>query len=569
MMAAAGANLVAWSLQAALVVAAAALVSTVLRPGAPGLRYAWWRLVALGCVALPWLQPHRDEPAPSAGPASDVGAAVVESISLPGDAVAAALPSSLWWPALAVAAAGLTLRLVWLALGASRLRRLRREGAPAPPADHATLQSRLGTRADVRYLDTIDRPVTFGLRRPVVLLPSSLAASPVEIRDAVIAHELWHVRRRDWAWLLVEEGARAVLWWHPAWWWLISRIQLAREELVDALTVASTGRRRAYLQALARFSDPSPLHPAPAFAWRRHLLHRMRLVAREDPMTARRLVLTTLVATLFVGTASWIGVSRFPLVASPLAAQIATAPGPHERAAYPVTPENPVPRRVHSVAPDPVDLPEGFGTTQITLRVTLDHAGVPVEVRFLALSSRYETRNVHVAGQRPASIAVSTLTPPEGGSREADGVAALHAIDAMVHAAVRAVSQWRYDAPSQAPIAFDTTVGFGPDGTAGSPAGWADGALRVGGNVAPPRKVVDARPIYPPDARAAGISGIVIAEIRIASNGRVEAARIVRSIPELDQAALDAIHQWEFTPVLMNGQAVPVLMTVTVQFSLQ
>jgi periplasmic protein TonB len=60
----------------------------------------------------------------------------------------------------------------------------------------------------------------------------------------------------------------------------------------------------------------------------------------------------------------------------------------------------------------------------------------------------------------------------------------------------------------------------------------------------------------------------VILETLIGANGRVEDARVLRSIPLLDQAALDAVRQWEFTPTLLNGNPVPVIMTTTVQFSL-
>jgi protein TonB len=64
------------------------------------------------------------------------------------------------------------------------------------------------------------------------------------------------------------------------------------------------------------------------------------------------------------------------------------------------------------------------------------------------------------------------------------------------------------------------------------------------------------------------VQGVVILETLIGANGRVEDARILRSIPLLDQAALDAVRQWEFTPTLLNGNPVPVIMTTTIQFSL-
>lgn len=93
--------------------------------------------------------------------------------------------------------------------------------------------------------------------------------------------------------------------------------------------------------------------------------------------------------------------------------------------------------------------------------------------------------------------------------------------------------------------------------------------VRVGGNIRVPTKTKDVRPIYPPDARAAGIQGVVIIEAVIDPAGTVASARVLRSIPMLDQAAVDAVKQWEFMPTLLNGVAVPVIMTVTVNFMTQ
>jgi protein TonB len=93
--------------------------------------------------------------------------------------------------------------------------------------------------------------------------------------------------------------------------------------------------------------------------------------------------------------------------------------------------------------------------------------------------------------------------------------------------------------------------------------------VRVGGNIKPPQKVKHINPIYPPIAQSARVQGIVIIEATIGPNGKVQDARVLRSIPLLDQAALDAVRQWEFTPTLLNGVPVPVIMTVTVQFTLQ
>jgi len=93
--------------------------------------------------------------------------------------------------------------------------------------------------------------------------------------------------------------------------------------------------------------------------------------------------------------------------------------------------------------------------------------------------------------------------------------------------------------------------------------------LRVGGNISPPTKIRDVRPEYPPVAFDAGVMGVVIVEVTVDGKGLVVNTKVLRSVPLLDQAALDAVKQWQFTPTLLNGSPVPVIMTVTVNFTLQ
>ena len=92
--------------------------------------------------------------------------------------------------------------------------------------------------------------------------------------------------------------------------------------------------------------------------------------------------------------------------------------------------------------------------------------------------------------------------------------------------------------------------------------------VRVGSTVRQPVKLRGVDPAYPPMAQTARIQGIVIIEATLTPEGRVANARILRSVPLLDQAALDAVRTWEYTPTLLNGVPVPVIMTVTVQFTL-
>ena len=93
--------------------------------------------------------------------------------------------------------------------------------------------------------------------------------------------------------------------------------------------------------------------------------------------------------------------------------------------------------------------------------------------------------------------------------------------------------------------------------------------VRVGGDIKRPEIVKKVDPIYPPIAKAARVSGMVIIEATIARDGSIKDARVIRSVPMLDQAALDAVTQWRYTPTLLNGQPVEVIMSVNVTFAIQ
>lgn len=84
-----------------------------------------------------------------------------------------------------------------------------------------------------------------------------------------------------------------------------------------------------------------------------------------------------------------------------------------------------------------------------------------------------------------------------------------------------------------------------------------------------PRKIQDVAPAYPEIARRANVEGTVIIEAVIGVDGGVRDARVLRSVPLLDRAALDAVKQWRYAPTRLGGVAVPVIVTVTVQFRLQ
>jgi protein TonB len=251
------------------------------------------------------------------------------------------------------------------------------------------------------------------------------------------------------------------------------------------------------------------------------------------------------------------------------AQDIRTSPGPVEKSAKAITPENPIPRRIFSVPPAyPAEARAVDAVALVTLRVTLDRSGRIAEIR------RMNNPMVMVA---PGTSSTPAMLQSVG--------------EALVASAISALSQWQYEAPADGPISFNVAFNFRPgvettstqDGRtpAGLPAGavsgslpaqppWpaAVGAVRVGGAVRAPAMTRRVHPVYPPIAQSARVQGVVILEALVGEDGRVRDARVLRSIPLLDQAALDAVRQWEYEPVLLNGAPVPIIMTVTVQFTL-
>jgi TonB family protein len=559
------ADLFALSAQLACVIAVAGLLSLAVRIDRAGLRYQYWRGVLLFCVLIPWLQGR--ESAAHAVETAATRPLPAGALLLVSSVDVAAQPPGVGWLRVAVwiVAAGVALRLAYVGLGLVRLSRWRRSGQVDVAGGHDDIQRALGTSAELRYVSA-GQPVTWGVWRPVVLLPESLLSQPAEIQRAVVSHELLHVRRRDWLWVLGEELLRAVFWFHPGIWWLVARVRLAREEAVDEFTVRVTGERRAYLEALLAFADATPLAPGAAFGRPRYLFRRMTLISKEAVMSSRRVVMSFAVLVFGVIAGSRYVVMAFPLMQRPGVIQppaqpsTASEPGSLEKSAKAITAENPIPRRTYSVMPRNPANP-GAIPLAVTLRITINSLGRVGEVRAWP-------------SQNPA------------------------ALDAFVKAATEAVRQWIYEPPAEAPVSFNVTFVFAQGSDArvaayGSPIE-TDGVgiappppppppappwvregvtigtpVRIGGEIKPPIKTKDVRPAYTPEARDAKVQGVVILDVVVGPEGRVDQVRVLRSIPMLDQSAVDAVKEWEFTPTLLNGTPVPVLMTVTVNFTLK
>lgn len=101
-----------------------------------------------------------------------------------------------------------------------------------------------------------------------------------------------------------------------------------------------------------------------------------------------------------------------------------------------------------------------------------------------------------------------------------------------------------------------------------APADPSNAPVRIGDGVAPPRKIHDVPPVYPPAAREAGVQGLVILDATIDPTGVVGDIEVLKSVPELDEAAIAAVEQWRYEPTLVDGVPVPISMTMTINFTL-
>jgi TonB family protein len=577
-------NLFLYAAQAALVIGALAALLAVLRLS-PAFRLAACRAVLVALFVLPWLALLRT-PAPALPPVSLAGAP-------PGfvDAIDARVPVGMPWGAIVggVVAAGVVLRLLWLGVGLVRLSRLTRRLPEAETTDEVdALQAELGTRARVHFAPGLAQPVTFGVAPAIVLLPAALRDASAEQRTAVLCHELLHVRRRDWPWVLVEEAVLALLWFHPAVWWLVGELQLAREQVVDRLTIAATGARRAYMDALLSAADTPSAPPLLAgFLRRRHLARRLVALAEEVVMSRARLAVG---GVLMLGVL--VGSGAVALAAWPLA--VVQAPGePHVMRFQPAGPS-----LVASRAD--IEFPSGLSqeitSAVVLLDAVVDASGAVTSVRLVSLSARNETTGASLTAVDVQKLEATLLSAGQmersGAPRTfGDGAAVTRDLETVAKAASVALRQWRFVPPQAAPaiarvsVVFDLTnsrAAFGPVqplsgfpmppswnfASAPPPAAALDGVLRVGGVIKPPTKIVNVAPIYPEVAKDARVQGVVIIETVVDEAGAVKEAWILKSIPLLDEPALEAVRQWRYEPTLLNGVPRPVRMTVTVNFTL-
>jgi TonB family protein len=307
------ANLLAYSVQVALVVGVGGLAAAVLRLKQPRVTLAYWQALLAACLLLPLLERwQRMDLGPAGGAATAIRTEAGGVISLP-----ALLPPHAW--VLLVLAAGVGLGLLRLALGLFRLNHYRRTAlriAPLPGALREA-QALVGVEAAFYFSGRVESPVTFGWLRPAIIFPRRFERMDESQQRAIACHELLHVARRDWLVNLFEELILAFFWFHPAVWWAMRSIRLAREQVVDSQVVTLTEARKPYLHALLEIAAaPRAMTlPAPLFLVESQLARRVASLVNEVRMSKRRLIASLVIALAVLVATGWWAVKTFWLIA--------------------------------------------------------------------------------------------------------------------------------------------------------------------------------------------------------------------------------------------------------------
>jgi beta-lactamase regulating signal transducer with metallopeptidase domain len=284
----------------------AAFALFALRHALPQTRYAVACTALLACLLAPLIDIVMQLgmfPAKAVAPAAQPAMFWIATATAAAPATVEAWGSTAdaWLPTVvAMWAAGACVFCLRMALGVAWIQRLRDAAQPPAQAQWQTrldaLVARFGLKRPVALclVDGIDSPASAGWWRPVVLLPASLLTRmPVELIEALLAHELAHVRRHDYLVNLLQGLVEALLFYHPVVWWLSRQVRIEREHVADRLAADTTGNPHGLAVALAELSELRSARSAPPrlaqAAHGGHLMSRIEQLVRPGRRTAGRI----------------------------------------------------------------------------------------------------------------------------------------------------------------------------------------------------------------------------------------------------------------------------------------
>ena len=431
------------------------------------------------------------------------------------------------WLVGAVASAGVLLvglaRLRWLRASASRVK----DGPWHRLCADLAGSCGLGRGVDLLLGPRPGLVATWGWRRPVVMLPVSASEWPAERMHVVLLHELAHVRRGDWVLQMSAEALRCVWWFNPLAWAVRARLRRESEHAADDLVLARGVPAATCAGHLVELVKEVRKHrrtwlPAPAMARPSHL--ERRLSAMLNPRTNRR---------------SMTRLARFGSLGVFVSASIVVA----ALHAGPVSASHFVESIGNAVEQEQPAEPSSGRLTEL----------VPVAAAPAIPRERVQGGSVSVSRSAESTgNAVEQEQPAEPSSEQ---IAELVARAATLQEQLQAVLD-----------EMQVLLGDSDRSAGGSN---SNEPFRIGDGIRPPAKIVNANPVYPPEAREARVQGVVILEVTLSRTGEVSDVEVLRSVPLLDEAAVAAVRQWRYEPTLVDGEPVSILMTVTVNFQLR
>ena len=434
-------------------------------------------------------------------------------------------PAAGIWLAGFLAAAGTLLigvaRLIRIASRAERSRDERWTRMTAAVADA------YGLRREIVVLQT-DAPdllATWGVFRPRVLLPSHARDWSDDRVHVVLCHELAHIRRLDWLVQMSAEALRTVLWFNPLIWIACTRLRRASEQACDDAVLGRGVAARDYAAQLLDLARTcrSGLPPLPAVPMARPSTLERRIADMLNPRLDRRALSRRSIGLI----------AAFLLaVTLPAAALRAgqSSPAPLSGSVYDST---------GAVLPGVAVTLEDV--TQMKFQAVTDASG---HFGFSNVQPGRYVLSASIAGFRALRQEFDLQA-----RRDWDRAITLQVGDVKETITVSAVRSAAAAAPSQPRAAQP---------------------IRIGGNIRAPRKLLDVKPVYPASMREAGREGTVPLEAIIGQDGTVTSVRVVSAQvhPDFAIAAVDAVRQWRFSPTLLNGSPVEVVMTVSIDFKL-
>jgi TonB family protein len=562
-------------IQATLLLACAWCAATAMSRRSPAERHVLWA-AALGAAALLppmsmllglW-QPTWTRSVAGIFPAiirtalpdaSTAGADIVIHASALEDAA-----STVFRAAAIVWIVGTSVALVTLFAGALRLSRFATLARPITDDGWHRLAADVSRQVDIHrpvcllQATAAQMPMTWGIRRPRVVLPLDAEHWADDRRRAVLAHELAHVRRDDWLVQIAAAVACAVYWFNPLFWLAYRRLRDESEHACDDVVVSIGVDARDYAGHLFDIVQTARVDDR---RWRSAL-------AMARPSQLERRFAALLLAAR----------SRRPVSGRSVAAVVAVAAA------------SVVPLAAMSLSPI-------FDATIRVEKASLPPAIdiVPASSDIQAMSAIRRVRTVDVFSAAKLTTAPDVLeytTPPlysdEARRRRIEGIVTIQArvgVDGRIAAprvisglgfgldqnALVALRQWQFRAGTQGGIPVEMTaaidIEFNLRNEALNELIANDMATRIGPDVTAPRIIRRVNVSSARDADGERPSGTVVLDVVLMEDGRPKIVRVLRSLtPPLDERAIDAFEQWRFSPALKAGRPVKVRLQADVTF---